>query len=63
MRRHGVPGAYEQLKALTRGKGIDRDALRKFVQGLAIPEADRVRLLAMTPATYTGLAETLARRI
>ncbi len=63
MRRHGVPGAYEQLKALTRGKGIDRDALRKFVQGLAIPEADRVRLLSMTPATYTGLAETLARRI
>ena len=63
MRRHGVPGAYEQLKALTRGKGIDREALRAFVEGLAIPEPDRRRLLAMTPASYTGLAEDLARRI
>jgi adenylosuccinate lyase len=59
MRRYGHHDAYEQLKALTRGATIDRAALRRFVAGLAIPEADRQRLLALTPATYTGLATPL----
>ena len=63
MRRYGVPNPYEQLKALTRGKGITREALQEFVQGLAIPEAQRQRLLAMTPQSYTGLAEQLAKRV
>ena len=63
MRRHGVPNPYEQLKELTRGKGIERDALRAFIAGLPIPEADRLRLLAMTPASYVGMAAELARRI
>jgi adenylosuccinate lyase len=63
MRRHGVPNPYEQLKALTRGKGITREALQEFVRTLAIPEADRSRLLAMTPASYIGKAAELARRI
>ncbi len=63
MRRYGVPNPYEQLKALTRGKGIDRDTLHAFIQGLAIPEAEKARLLAMTPPSYVGLAPTLARRI
>ncbi len=63
MRRYGVPNPYEQLKALTRGKGITREALQEFVQGLAIPEAERQRLLAMTPQSYTGLAEQLAKRV
>ena len=63
MRRHGLPNPYEQLKALTRGKRMTADDLRAFIGGLAIPEADRKRLLAMTPATYTGKAADLARRI
>ena len=63
MRRSGVENPYEQLKALTRGKGITRDALHEFVRGLAIPEADRARLLAMTPASYIGKAAALAKRI
>ena len=64
MRKHGIDDAYEQLKNLTRGKGgIDRDALRKFVAGLAIPEADKAILLKLTPATYTGDAQTLASQI
>ena len=63
MRRHGIANPYEQLKDLTRGKGIDRDALRAFIATLAIPEADRQRLLAMTPASYVGLAAELARAI
>ena len=63
MRRYGLPEPYEQLKALTRGKGITRDSLRQFIGGLAIPEAERARLIELAPWTYTGKAAELARRI
>jgi len=63
MRRHGLPEPYEQLKALTRGKGITRETLQVFIASLALPDADKQRLLALTPATYTGLATDLARDI
>ncbi|WP_124948519.1 adenylosuccinate lyase [Sulfuriferula thiophila] len=63
MRRFNVPNAYEQLKELTRGKsGINRDSLHVFISGLAIPDADKQRLLAMTPASYIGKAVELAQR-
>jgi adenylosuccinate lyase len=63
MRRHGVPGAYEKLKALARGKRLDRRQLAAFVRGLPIPAPEKQRLLALTPASYTGLAAKLAKRI
>jgi len=63
MRRYGVPDAYEQLKALTRGKGITREGLAEFIRGLAIPETEKHRLLELTPASYIGKAAELARRI
>ena len=64
MRRHGIDDAYEQLKELTRGKaGITRESVRAFIAGLAIPESDKTRLLALTPAAYIGDAERLARDI
>ncbi|HTI46290.1 MAG TPA: adenylosuccinate lyase [Casimicrobiaceae bacterium] len=63
MRRYGLPEPYEQLKALTRGRGISRDSLRMFVAGLALPEDAKARLLALSPHTYVGLAESLARRV
>ena len=63
MRRFAIENPYEQLKAMTRGKGITREALQQFIQGLAIPEAERQRLLEMTPASYVGKAADLARRI
>jgi adenylosuccinate lyase len=63
MRRYGIENPYEQLKELTRGKGIERAGLREFIQGLAIPEAERQRLLAMTPANYIGIAAQLAKAI
>jgi len=62
MRRYGVPGAYEKLKELTRGKGVERDALQAFVRGLPIPDEAREALLALTPAGYVGKAAELARR-
>ena len=63
MRRHGVAGAYEKLKALSRGKRLDQKQLAAFVRGLPIPAAEKQRLIALTPATYTGLAARLAKRI
>jgi adenylosuccinate lyase len=64
MRRHGVTGAYEQLKKLTRGKGgITRESLRAFIKALAIPSAEKKRLLALKPATYIGKAAELAKKI
>jgi adenylosuccinate lyase len=63
MRRHGVAGAYEKLKALSRGQRVDRKKLAAFVRALPIPAEDKQRLLALTPATYTGLAARLAKRI
>ena len=64
MRRYGLPEPYEQLKALTRGKtGMTRESLRAFIDGLALPDDAKARLLALTPATYIGLAAALARRV
>jgi adenylosuccinate lyase len=63
MRRHGLPEPYEQLKALTRGKAIDQPAMRAFIDSLPLPAPDKARLRALTPATYTGLAATLAKRL
>jgi len=64
MRRYGLPEPYEQLKALTRGKtGMTRESLRAFIEGLALPADAKSRLLALTPATYVGLAARLARRV
>lgn len=65
MRRYGVSGAYEQLKDLTRGKGgMNRESLHRFIEQLqGIPESEKKRLLALTPATYVGIAAKLAREI
>ena len=64
MRRHGLPEPYEQLKALTRGqRGMTRESLHAFIDGLALPAEAKSRLKALTPATYVGLAAALARRV
>ncbi|MFO1318997.1 MAG: adenylosuccinate lyase [Burkholderiales bacterium] len=64
MRRHGIPDAYEQLKALTRGRrGMSKESILEFVDALTIPEADKARLRALTPSNYIGLAARLARDI
>ncbi|AVP56726.1 adenylosuccinate lyase [Pulveribacter suum] len=63
MRRHGVAGAYEKLKEVTRGQRVTREALHALIDSLDIPQEDRQRLLALTPGSYTGKAEELARRV
>lgn len=63
MRRHGLPNPYEQLKALTRGQGITEASMRGFIASLDLPDEPKRRLLEMTPASYLGVAERLARGI
>jgi len=63
MRRFGVQGAYEQLKEVTRGQTVTAEALHGLIRSLAIPEEEKARLLAMTPASYVGKAAELAGRI
>jgi len=62
MRRYGVTGAYEKLKAATRGKTVRPEDLHGLIRSLEIPAAEKDRLLALTPAGYTGKAAELARR-
>ena len=62
MRRYGVPGAYEKLKEVTRGKTVTAEALHGLIRDLPIPETEKQRLLALSPASYTGKAAELARR-
>ncbi len=63
MRRYALPNPYERLKELTRGKAITRESIQDFIRGLELPEAEKARLLELTPGGYTGTAEALARRI
>jgi len=63
MRRYGVQGAYEKLKEVTRGKTVTAAALHELIQSLEIPAPEKQRLLAMTPASYVGMAAELARRV
>ncbi|EBW7019813.1 adenylosuccinate lyase, partial [Salmonella enterica subsp. enterica serovar Typhimurium] len=59
MRRYGIEKPYEKLKELTRGKRVDAEGMKQFIDSLALPEAEKTRLKAMTPANYIGRAVTL----
>lgn len=63
MRRYGLPNPYEQLKELTRGKAITQESIRAFIESLDLPKAEKARLMKMTPGSYTGLAQDLAKRV
>lgn len=63
MRRYGVPEPYEKLKALTRDQAVTQDLLQEFIRTLDIPDDEKNRLLELTPATYTGLAESLTKSL
>jgi adenylosuccinate lyase len=63
MRRYGLENPYEQMKALTRGKGITPDVLKEFIRNLDIPAKAKAELMELTPATYIGNAAAQARAI
>ena len=63
LRKYGVPNAYDTLKALTRGKNISKEDILKFADSLDMlsPE-DKAVLVNMTPSTYIGIANMLAKK-
>jgi adenylosuccinate lyase len=63
MRRYGIDKPYERLKALTRGRAIDRETLHEFIETLDLPAEEKTRLLALTPASYIGEGENLANDV
>jgi adenylosuccinate lyase len=63
MRAQQLHQPYEQLKALTRGKTIDQEALRQFISTLSLSKEAKAVLLSLTPAQYMGYAEELAKTI
>ncbi len=63
MRRYGIENPYEQLKELTRGKGINQADLQTFIRGLQIPDDAKALLLEMTPSSYLGKAVELTERL
>lgn len=63
MRRYGIEKPYEKLKELTRGKRIDGEGMRAFIDGLEIPADEKVRLKEMTPANYIGQAIELTDKL
>jgi adenylosuccinate lyase len=62
MRAHGIPDAYDRLKTFTRGRAIDKDAMREFIAQLDLPPAEKERLIRLEPKDYVGLAPELAQR-
>lgn len=63
MRRYGIDKPYERLKALTRGRFIDKQTLHAFIESLELPAEEKTRLLALTPASYIGEGENLANDV
>lgn len=63
MRKVGMDRPYERLKELTRGRRVTAETMRDFIAALPLPEEDKARLAALSPATYTGIAETLAKSV
>ncbi len=62
MRRYGVEKPYEKLKELTRGQRVDARAMKAFIEKLDIPDAEKQRLIKMTPASYIGNAAEQAKK-
>jgi len=63
MRRYGIEQPYEQLKKLTRGQRVNQETLRTFIADLDLPDEAKQRLLALTPADYTGNAAEQAHQL
>lgn len=63
MRRYGIEKPYEKLKELTRGKRVTGEAMREFIDGLSLSEAEKARLKEMTPASYIGYAVELVEKL
>ena len=63
MRKHHMEGGYEVMKKISRGKNIKKEDLHAIINSLDIPSAEKNKLLKLTPSTYLGLSNKLAKQI
>ena len=63
LRRENIPNAYENLKDLTRGQKLNEEKLHQFIDSLDVTESVKDEMKALTPESYTGIAESLAKKI
>ncbi|XP_058087616.1 uncharacterized protein LOC131234699 [Magnolia sinica] len=63
MRRYDIPEPYEKLKELTRGRAVTKESIREFIEGLDLPEEAKGGLSKLTPQSYIGAAEELAKAV
>lgn len=63
MRKAGIENPYEKLKDLTRGQQITPELIREFIEGLDLPDGDKLYLQNLTPATYVGIAELIVAKL
>ena len=63
LRRENIPNAYENLKDLTRGQKLNEEKLNQFIDSLDVTESVKDEMKALTPESYTGIAESLAKKI
>lgn len=62
MRKHGIKGAYEAIKAVSRGQAItEADYVRLVASIKGLPEKEKAKLFELRPETYTGEAPRIAR--
>ena len=63
MRKHHIESGYEVMKKISRGKNIEKEDLHAIINSLDIPRAEKNKLLKLTPSTYLGLSNKLAKQI
>ncbi|HQU35364.1 MAG TPA: adenylosuccinate lyase, partial [Anaerolineales bacterium] len=56
LRAAGRSDAYESLKSQTRGRTMDRNSYKSWVEALDVPEETRAKLMSLSPESYIGLA-------
>tara|TARA_Y100000590_G_scaffold434718_1_gene553348 strand:+ start:249 stop:1598 length:1350 start_codon:yes stop_codon:yes gene_type:complete len=62
LRKNGDAGAYEKIKKITRGTGLDKKGYLAIVNSLEIAEEDRETLLRLTPSTYLGEIKEILKK-
>ena len=62
LRKNGDADAYEKIKKITRGTGLDKEKYLAIVNSLNIAEEDRGALLSLTPSTYLGEIKEILKK-
>jgi len=62
-RKHLIKDGYEVMKELSRGKKINKEDLHNLIDKIDIPLEEKKTLKNLTPSSYIGIANTLAKQL